>query len=160
MAEIARLDGLIAALTVPEGLVARAEEIEAVYKELSVVRKAQSDLPGLIANREHYEKEAAALLAELRPDLTLAEADQLKLSRRQQVEIQNLGNRKEALEKQLAQARNEIADSRQCLDEVLGQLRNSRRRPIRPRWPRPSAGHAARAVSRSRRPSCGPRSPP
>ena len=121
-AEIARLDALIAALTVPEGLVARAEEIEAVYKELSVVRKAQSDLPGLIANRAYYEKEATALLTELRPDLTLAAADQIKLSRRQQVEIQNLGNRKEALEKQLALARNEIADSRQRLDEAVEQL--------------------------------------
>ena len=46
-AEIARLDGLIAALAVPEGLVSRAAEIESIYKELSVYRKAQSDLPGL-----------------------------------------------------------------------------------------------------------------
>ena len=122
LAEIARLDGLIAALAVPEGLVSRAAEIESVYKELSVYRKAQADLPGLIAKREHLEKEAAALLHELRPELTLADADQLKLSRRQQVEIQNLGNRKEALEKQLAQARSEIADSRQRLAEASDQL--------------------------------------
>jgi uncharacterized protein YhaN len=122
LAEITRLDGLIAALAVPEGLVSRAAEIEIVYKELSVFRKAQSDLPGLIAKREHFEKEAAALLHELRPELTLAEAVQLKLSRRQQVEIQNLGNRKEALEKQLAQARSEITDCRQRLAEALEQL--------------------------------------
>ena len=76
-AEIARLDGQIEALAVPEGLVSRAAEIEAVYKELSVYRKAQSDLPGLIAKREHLEKEAAALLRELRPELVLADADQL-----------------------------------------------------------------------------------
>ena len=120
--EIARLDGQIAALAVPEGLVSRAAEIEAVYKELSVYRKAQADLPGLVAKREHLEKEAAALLHELRPELTLADADQLKLSRRQQVEIQNLGNRKEALEKQLAQARSEIADSQQRLAEASDQL--------------------------------------
>ena len=122
MAEIARLDRLIASLTVPEGLVSRAGEIEAVCKELSVYRKAQSDLPGLTANREHLEKDAAELLLELRPALTLADADQLKLSRRQQVEIQNLGNRKEALEKQLLQARSEIADSRQRLAEASDQL--------------------------------------
>ena len=46
----------------------------------------------------------------------------MKLSRRQQVEIQNLGNRKEALEKQLLQARSEIADSRQRLAEASEQL--------------------------------------
>ncbi|MGO9113728.1 MAG: AAA family ATPase [Thermoguttaceae bacterium] len=122
LTEIARLDGLIAALTVPEGLVSRAAEIESLYKELSVYRKAQADLPGLTANCEHLEKEAATLLGELRPELTLAEADQLKLSRRQQVEIQNLGNRREALEKQLAQARSDIGDSRQRLAEASDQL--------------------------------------
>ena len=121
-AEIARLDGQIAALTVPQGLVPRAAEIEAVYKELSVHRKAQGDLPGLVAKREHLQQEAAALLHELRPELALADADRLKLSRRQQVEIQNLGNRKEALEKQLLQARGEIADSRQRLAENSEQL--------------------------------------
>ena len=122
MAEIGRLDGLIAALSVPEGLVSRAAEIESTYKELSVYRKAQADLPGLTAKREHLEKEAAMLLGELRPGLTLADAGQLKLSRRQQVEIQNLGNRKEALEKQLVQARSEIADNRQRLAETMEQL--------------------------------------
>jgi len=122
VAEIARLDGLIAALAVPEGLVSCAAEIEAVYKDLGVYRKAQSDLPGLLAKREHLEKEAVTLLHELRPELMLADADQLKLSRRQQVEIQNLGNRKEALEKQLVQVRNEIADSKQRLAETSDQL--------------------------------------
>jgi len=121
-AEIVRLDAEIAALAVPEALLSRAAEIEAVYKELSVHRKAQADLPGLIAKREHLEKEAAALLGELRPELTLADAAQLKLARRQQVEIQNQGNRREALEKQLAQARSEITDSRQRLAEASGQL--------------------------------------
>ena len=52
----------------------------------------------------------------------MADAGQLKLSRRQQVEIQNLGNRKEALEKQLLQARSEIADNRQRLAEASDQL--------------------------------------
>jgi uncharacterized protein YhaN len=52
----------------------------------------------------------------------LADAGRIKLSRRQQVEIQNLGNRKEALEKQLVQARSEITDSRQRLAEALEQL--------------------------------------
>jgi uncharacterized protein YhaN len=121
-AEIGRLDGLLAALAVPEGLVSRAAEIEAVYKGLSVYRKAQADRPGLTAQREHLEKEAAALLHELRPELSLPDADRLKLSRRQQVEIQNLGNRKEALEKQLVQARSEIADCRRRLAEAFEQL--------------------------------------
>ena len=119
---MARLDGQIASLVVPQGLVSRADEIEAVYKERGVYCKAQADLPGLIARREHLEKEAAALLHELRPEMTLADADELRLSRRQQIEIQNLGNRKEALEKQLAQARSEITDSRQRLVEVSAQL--------------------------------------
>ncbi len=122
LAEAVRLDGLIAELSVPEALVSRAMEIEDASKELGVYRKAQADLPGLTAKREHLEKEAVTLLGELRPELTVANANHLKLSRRQQVEIQNLGNRKEALEKQLAQARSEIAEGRQSLAETLEQL--------------------------------------
>jgi uncharacterized protein YhaN len=121
-AEIARLDGLIAAMTVPEGLTSRAAEIEAAHKDLGVYRKAQTDLPGLIAKREQLEKEAGVLLKELRPDLTLADAEQLKLARRQQVEIQNLGNRKQALDAQRNQARKEIAENRQCLAETCERL--------------------------------------
>ena len=62
------------------------------------------------------------MLLELRPELTLADADQLKLSKRQQVEIQNLGNLKEARQRQLDQARSEIAESRQRLAELSEQL--------------------------------------
>ena len=121
-AEIARLYGLIAALAVPETLVSRAAEIEAIHKEAAVFRKAQADLPGLLANRDHLREEAVALLRELRPDLTLDDAEPLRLARRQQIEIQGLGNRKEALEKQLVQARTEIASCRQRLAETAEQL--------------------------------------
>jgi len=121
-AEIVRLNAEIAVLAVPERLISRAVEIEQVYQELSVYRKAQADLPGLVAKREHLEKEATTLLSELRPELTLNDATELRLSRRQQVEIQNLGSRKEALEKQLALSRSEIADSRQRLADASDQL--------------------------------------
>jgi uncharacterized protein YhaN len=121
-AEIDRLDQLLAEVAVPEGMISRAEQIEAVYKELGVYRKAQNDLPGLIVNREHLEREAGELLRELRPDLKLADAGQLKLARRQQIEIQNLGNRKEVLDAQLVQAQSEIAAGRRRLADTCDEL--------------------------------------
>ncbi len=100
----------------------RAAEIEAVYEGIERLsqgpgRSAESDRQA----RAPGERSGCAA-PRVAPELTLADAGQLKLSRRQQVEIQNLGNRKEALEKQLAQARNEIADSRQHLAETADQL--------------------------------------
>jgi uncharacterized protein YhaN len=122
VAEIERLDALIAEATMPEALTSHTADIEATYSQLGVYRKAQADLPGLIAKQEHLAKETAALLKELRPELSLGNANELKLTRRQQVEIQNLGSRKEALGKQLLQARNEIVETRQSLREASDEL--------------------------------------
>lgn len=158
-AEISRLDGLIAGLEVPEGLVSRAAEIEATYKELSVYRKAQADLPGLAAKREQLEKDAAELLGELRPELTLADVGQLKLTRRQQVEIQTLGGQKEALEKHLLQRGGKSPTAASAWRRRAINWRSCRRLATPRRWPRPSAGPAARATFPGRRPSFGPKSP-
>jgi uncharacterized protein YhaN len=122
VAEVARLDGLLAESTVPEGLLWHGPEIEDAYKELGVYRKAQNDLPSLVAKREQREKEAALLLKELRPDLTLADTEPLKLASRQRVEIQELANRKEALENHLLQAQQETAESREQLAEASDRL--------------------------------------
>ena len=121
IAEIERLDAERARLVVPDNVLARAEAIEETYLALSVFRKAQGDLPALAAKRESLEQSAAEILRQLRPDLSLEDAAVLRLTRRQQVEIQNLGNRKEALEKQLEKARTEIVDLQRRLQEATGQ---------------------------------------
>ena len=120
--EIQRIEQEMASLVVPDSVLAQAEAIEETYRGLSVFRKAQADLPSLVTKRGQLEKAAAAILRELRADLTLDAAPALRLARRQQVEIQNLGNRKEALEKQLGQARAEIGDVQRRLAEATDQL--------------------------------------
>ncbi len=120
--ELVRLDELLARTTVPEDLLARAAEIEKASRDLSVHRKAQSDLPGLSAQRDLHEKEAATLLRELQPDLPLADVEKLKLARRQVVDIQNLGNRQKALEEAIRQSSRDIAQSQRRHGDIADQL--------------------------------------
>ncbi len=117
-----QLAGRIESLDVPERLIAQADAVEAIRNALSVYRKAQGDLPGLEAERGQLQKNAAAILRELRPDLTLGAADSLRLPQSQRDEILRLGNRQEALTKQFQLARAEIDDLQrqreQCREQV------------------------------------------
>ncbi|MFH1920989.1 MAG: hypothetical protein ABIP48_14055, partial [Planctomycetota bacterium] len=115
---IAQIDAQIESIVVPEALLAQAEVIEEVHQKLGGYRKAQSDLPGLKAQREQLEKDAQRILRELDPKLSLEFADRLRLGSRQKVEIQNLGNRYEALASELSQAQQGIEDSRSELAEL------------------------------------------
>lgn len=94
---IRELDAQLAQLHLSETLVAESEAIERLQDDLGGFRKAQRDLPGLQAARSQREADARALLTELRPDLALEQIESLRLSRRQQLELQNLGNRYEAV---------------------------------------------------------------
>ena len=103
------LDQQLAALAPPENLVAQNEAIERLQNDLGGYRKAQRDLPGLHAARDGREADALAILAELRPGLSLADVESLRLARRQQVSIQNLGNRSAAVAERSKQAREQLA---------------------------------------------------
>ena len=112
-------------LSVHQDLLAQAETIEKVFGDLKVYRKAQADLPGLNLQRDQRLHTAGEILRQLRPELPIDRAAELRLSRRQQVEIQNLGNRKEALDKQLARATAEIAETLRRLEPLEAQLRTA-----------------------------------
>ena len=152
-AEIARLDAQIAEIVIPDALVSRSAEIEAIYKELSVHRKAQADLPGLAAQRSHIEKEASALLRDIRPDTALADAEKLRLSRRQQIEIQDLGNQQARWRSSCRRHGRQLPRPESGWAKLLGSLASCRRRAIRRRWPKRCAPPAPRATSRNRRPA-------
>jgi uncharacterized protein YhaN len=123
--EIARIDRQKAALVVPGELLAQAEAVEKAFGDLKVYRKAQADLPGLKLQCEERLRAAREILQQLRPELPIDRAAELRLTRRQQVEIQNLGNRKEALDKQLAQAAAEIKETRRRLDALQSRRREA-----------------------------------
>ncbi|HEX7447100.1 MAG TPA: AAA family ATPase, partial [Pirellulales bacterium] len=103
------LDSQMRQLAAPEPLLAQRHAIEPLSDALGSYRKAQHDLPGLVASRAQLMDEIAARLRHLRPDLPIDQIETLRLSRRQQVEIQNLGNRHEALVAGLRQAREQVA---------------------------------------------------
>lgn len=92
-----------------EPLLADADAIERLREDLGSHRKAQQDLPTLIGRRQQLDSDAREILAHLRPDLPLDEAQQLRLTKKQQVEIQNLGNVHKALLHDTEQSEKQIA---------------------------------------------------
>ena len=117
-----RLDAEAESLVVPDTLLEQSEAIGQLQENLGSYRKAQRDRPGLVAQREQLRKDGQNILREIAPDLSLEMADRLRLTSRQKVEIQNLGNRRGVLASQLDQARTAIGQSRAELDEVEREL--------------------------------------
>lgn len=102
------LDQQLATLAPPEHVIAQNDAIERLQNDLGGYRKAQRDLPGLQAAKSAREADALAILAELRPGLSLADVESLRLTRRQQLSIQNLGNRSAAVAERSKQAREQL----------------------------------------------------
>lgn len=113
-----RLERQLKELWVPAGLAADDSAARELAEQLGSQRKAQMDVGGLVAERDHLEREARALLAEIRPDLDLATVDELKLTKRDRVEIQNLAERHEAIRASERTAREEIAKLKRQLERL------------------------------------------
>lgn len=105
---VAELDAQIAALVVPDELIARGEAIEQLQNDLGVYRQARHDLPHRRADASRIDAEAERLLRQLRPDVPLAEVEKLRLTKKARLEIQNLGNRHEGLLTRLQTARSGV----------------------------------------------------
>ena len=115
-----QIDAQIASLVVPELVLAEAGAVEQLHEKLGSHRKAQADRPGLKAQWEQLQEDAERILREVVPDLSLEFVDRLRLTSQQKVQIQNLGNRHEALVRQLNQAQKDIDESRAEVDELNG----------------------------------------
>ena len=79
-------------LDVPEKILEHQELIELLYQDLGSHRKAMKDRSRLVTQRDSLRAEAKEILGGLRRDLTLDETDQLKLTRAQNVRIQELSS--------------------------------------------------------------------
>lgn len=121
-AEIERIDEQLRSLVIPEALLALADQIKQLPNRLGSHRQGQDDLPGLKAKKAQVEREAASILRQLRPDLDLASADRICLTRQEQIEIKNLGNRHAGLVQQQENAEAEIERSESRLKEVVDRL--------------------------------------
>lgn len=95
----------LAQLRVDEALIDRADRIEGLYRELGSFQKAAGDRIKLQDRRDILRSEAREILSGLRKDLSLKEADALRLERTRTVRIQELGKQYERLMERLDSAR-------------------------------------------------------
>ncbi|MBK1693224.1 chromosome segregation protein SMC [Chromatium weissei] len=108
----------IAAVTVHEDLLAEAELIDSLLERLGSHRKAALDRFRLVTDRNGFNAQAAALLAQTHPALTLTDAPSLRplLNRRRRVT--ELGDHRGALAAALTQAQHQYAATTQQLERL------------------------------------------
>lgn len=100
----------------PVSILACRQEIRELADALGSHRKAKADLPGLNAKYAASRRDAADILAQIRPDLTIDNIGSLKLAKRQEIELRNLGRAHAALI-------NDTLDSDRRLRQVDDELR-------------------------------------
>ena len=114
---IAAHEQAIAALDIDSGLLDRAEPIEEIYRELGSQRKAAKDRLALETRRSTLLGEAREILRNLREDLTLEQAERLRIKKNEAVKIQELGTQYERIITRIEDARDKLpALSREIAD--------------------------------------------
>lgn len=126
-----RLEGLqkqLEGLSINRDLIDQAEKIEDLHARLGGHRKALQDRPHLEAERQQLLKEAEFLLKEVRPELDLANVEQLRslLARRQS--IGELGAKQAVLIAKVEQAES----SRREIDARLTAAQTGREKRLEP----------------------------
>jgi uncharacterized protein YhaN len=99
----------LAGLQVPHKVLESGDLIEQLYQQLGSYQKAAKDRIQLIPRRDMLRTEAKDILSRLRDDLTLEQAETLKLKKTETVRIQNLGGEYERLVTRLESSREEIS---------------------------------------------------
>jgi uncharacterized protein YhaN len=113
------------ALEVPEKVLENGGLIERMYQDLGSYQKAAKDRIQLATKRDMRRTEATDILSGLRQDLTIEEAEKLKLQKTETVRIQKLGSEYERLVTRLEGVSEEIsklAALERGVQEELGLL--------------------------------------
>lgn len=113
--EINRLD-------VSNNILTHSDEIEHVYQELGGYLKATRDRIQLQTRMEVLRSEAKQILHDLRDDLTLDDADTMRLSKKQTLHIQDLGSRYERIITLIDSARERIPGLEYQINGVVSRL--------------------------------------
>lgn len=114
-AELAGLAQEAAGLTVAAPVLAQAETIERLHREVGRYTKDRMDLSRLLVERDEQQAQAEELLEEVRPGMTLDEAESLRPALDRWMRIQELGNQRQALVNGLEQARRATGDAERVL---------------------------------------------
>ena len=109
-------------LNVPEQLLSNADTIEEIYQDLGRLRKDAKDRSKLEILQSGLDGDAKTILQDLRDDLTLDQADRLRLGKTETVRIQELGNQYERLITRFEAARKEKEKLTSRLDSLNKQL--------------------------------------
>lgn len=105
---IKEIEKVLGKMETSHSLLDNAEFIEDLHKELGSYQKAAKDRPQLVTRRDVLWSEAREILAGLRDDLTIDEAEKLRLKKTESVKIQDLSTRYERLMTKLEGARGEV----------------------------------------------------
>jgi uncharacterized protein YhaN len=117
---LAELAVQLDAMEPPGPLLEASDAIEHLREQLGTHRKDVVRRPHIADRLEATEDDARAKLAELRPDLTLAEAGSLRPTKAQVAAIRSLGQRREALADRLETARTSIARAQDAQARLAG----------------------------------------
>lgn len=109
-------------LVVPEQILEQADLIGEMYQDLGSHRKATKDRAGLVIQRDRLRAEASEFLKGLRDDITLDDADKLRIAKSENVRIQDLGGEYQRLITKLETAQDAIAKLSLRVDKLKGQI--------------------------------------
>ena len=105
---LAEIERAITELAVPETIIHQADAIETIHQELGRHRKALKDRSKLVIRQSVLRKDARTILTGIRKDVSLDQAEVLRLGKTETIRIQELGNRHGRLVTRLASAREDM----------------------------------------------------
>jgi uncharacterized protein YhaN len=110
VAHLAALRQAMAEWEEPSSIMGRTEEIEEIHQELGSQRKAARDRIAIETRRNTLRAEARQVLRSLRQDLTIDEAERLRIKRSEALRIQELGAEYERIDARIEEARRKIPE--------------------------------------------------
>ncbi|HEV3164386.1 MAG TPA: AAA family ATPase [Isosphaeraceae bacterium] len=116
--ELAALVAQLNAIAVPTAVLAESETIEHLHQKLGAHRKAQDDLPGVVAMQKSDEHEARDLLEQLGQPRDLQAAGKLRLRVDETKAIRELGRSLISSDTEIKSARSNLARLERQIEEL------------------------------------------
>jgi uncharacterized protein YhaN len=113
----------IAELEISDSILESSERVEEVYQELGTYRKATKDRIKLETLKVSLRDEAIEILRSLREDLTVNDAEQLRLKKTDAVRIQELGSGYERITTRIETSREVMPKLTQRISSLAEQLK-------------------------------------
>jgi len=119
---VVEVEKTIAQLEVSDRIMESSERVEEVYQELGTQRKAAKDRIKLDSRRSGLRNEAKEILRGLREDLTVDDAEQLRIKKTDAVYIQEFGSAYERITTRLETSREAIPGLERRIRDLKEQL--------------------------------------